>query len=174
MKKVNRLFIIKIIILSYIIISFSNCWYYSFKGTIPPHINSIAIPEFDNNTAEFNLSEIVTEQVKVNFIRENILDVIDKEDANSVLYGNISSIQDKPLVYESSETGEQVEEYQVIIRVDIEWYDKLKDENLIEKQFTGKGEYDPTGATDDTRENAINEALDNLTEDVINAILTIW
>src|SRR6056297_3137888 len=153
---------IKLIILSIGMVLISSCWYYSFKGTIPPHINSIAIPEFQNNTAEFNLGEIVTDQVKINFIRENILNVTDRERANSILYGTITSIQDKPLVYESSQTGERVEEYQVTITIEIEWYDKKEDENLIEKQFTGKGEYDPTGATDATRESAIDQALDNL------------
>ena len=100
--------------------------------------------------------------------------MIDRENSNSILYGEITNINDSPLVYESSETGERVEEYQVTISIQIEWYDKIKDENLIEKQFTGKGEYDPTGATDATREEAINQALDDLTQDVINSILTIW
>jgi|SRR6056297_2439238 len=170
----NKATLIKLFLALFLVAFFTNCWYYSFKGTIPPHINSIAIPEFENNTAEYNLSAIVTEQVKINFIRENILEVTAKENANSILYGSINNIQDKPLVYESSETGEQVEEYQVTITIDIDWYDNVKDENLIEKQFTGKGQYDPTGATDATREEAINQALDDLTEDVINAILTIW
>lgn len=173
MRQKNRISI-KLLILFLFIILFSSCWYYSFKGTIPSHINSIAIPEFQNNTAEFNLGEIVTDQVKINFIRENILNVTDRERANSILYGTITSIQDKPLVYESSQTGERVEEYQVTITIELEWYDKKEDENLIEKQFTGKGEYDPTGATDATREAAIDQALDNLTDDVINSILTIW
>lgn len=174
MKTLCKYKIIYPLFLLIIILANNQCWYYSFKGTIPPHINSIAIPEFQNNTAEFNLSETVTEQVKINFIRENILDVIDRENSNSILYGEITNINDSPLVYESSETGERVEEYQVTISIQIEWYDKIKDENLIEKQFTGKGEYDPTGATDATREEAINQALDDLTQDVINSILTIW
>ena len=98
MNKENSSEKIKLLLAIFILAFFTNCWYYSFKGTIPPHINSIAIPKFDNNTAEFNLSETVTEQVRVNFIRENILDVIDRDNATSILYGSITNIQDEPLV----------------------------------------------------------------------------
>ncbi len=152
----------------------SGCWYYSFKGTLPPHIKSIAIPSFEDNTAEFELSQIVTEQIKLGFIKEHILELVEKDGAHSILLGTLESISDKPIVYSESETGESVDEYRVTINVKVEWKDLVEDKQVFQKSISGYSEYDPTGASEATREKAIEQAIDNITEDIINAILADW
>ncbi len=152
----------------------SGCWYYSFKGTLPPHIKSIAIPSFEDNTAEFELSQIVTEQIKLGFIKEHILELVEKDGAHSILFGTLESISDKPIVYSESETGESVDEYRVTINVKVEWKDLVEDKQVFQKSISGYSEYDPTGASEATREKAIEQAIDNITEDIINAILADW
>ena len=52
----------------------TSCMFYSMAGSIPAHINSIAIPIVENQTAEFGMSESVTENLLVKFNEENILD----------------------------------------------------------------------------------------------------
>ncbi len=152
-----------------------SCWYYSFKGTLPPHIKSIAIPNFEDNTAEFNIQQVVTEQIRMGFIQENILKVVNEENASSVLYGTILDVKDAPLVYTSSrETGESVEEYRITLQIEAEWYDKINAKAMFKKRFTGFSEYDPTGGSEESREKALTEAVDQITEDIINAILTGW
>jgi len=42
---------------------FVGCIYYSMAGSIPPHIKSIAIPLVENQTAEFGMSEAVTDNM---------------------------------------------------------------------------------------------------------------
>ena len=64
---------------------FSSCMYYSLAGSIPPHINSVAIPIVENQTAEFGMSESVTENLLAKFNEENILRVTDENNASSVL-----------------------------------------------------------------------------------------
>ena len=64
---------------------FSSCMYYSLAGSIPPHINSVAIPIVENQTAEFGMSESVTENLLAKFNDENILRVTDENNASSVL-----------------------------------------------------------------------------------------
>jgi len=152
----------------------TNCWYYSFKGTIPAHINSIAIPNFENQTSEMGIREEITQKVKLNFIQENILEVKDKKDSDSILYGVITRINDEPYTYQSSETGERVENYQIIVSVEVEWYDNVEDKQLFKQTFTAKEPYDQTGATDQTRERAIDQAVETLNDDIINSVLTIW
>ena len=56
----------------------SSCAYYSLAGSIPPHINSIAIPIVENQTAEFGMSESVTENILTKFNEENIYFINDK------------------------------------------------------------------------------------------------
>ncbi|MFA7709527.1 MAG: LptE family protein [Candidatus Neomarinimicrobiota bacterium] len=151
------------------------CWLYSFKGTLPPDIKNIAIPIFEDRTAEFDIQQIVTDKIRLGFIKENLLKLVEEEGAHSVLYGTILSIDDKPLVYtESASTGEAVTEYRVTIKIELEWYDKVNDRSVFKKQFIGYSEYDPTGATSSTRENALGEALSQITEDIMNTILADW
>jgi len=154
--------------------AFSQCWFYSFKGTLPPHIQSIAIPLFTDKTAEFNIQTVVTDKIRLGFIKENILQLVEENNANSVLYGSILSIQDKPLVYSESEQGESVSEYRVTLRIEVEWFDKVNNQSMFKQQFTGFSEYDPTGATEETREVALTEAINQITEDIINKILAGW
>lgn len=168
-------FLVFMLPMSIIIFSiFSACWFYSFKGTLPPHIKSIAIPAFQDQTAEFNIQEIVTDQIRNKFIQENLLKLSDKDNSNSILYGTILSIQDRPLVFEESASGEAVKEYRLTIRVEVEWYDMVYNKILFKKQFTGYSEYDPTGATDRVRETALSESMSQISDDIINSILAGW
>lgn len=151
-----------------------NCWLYSFRGTLPPHIRTIAIPLFNDRTAEFNIQQIVTDKIRLSFIKENLLKLVEEDNAQSVLYGTILAVKDSPLVYEESSSGEAVKEYRVTLQVEIEWFDKVYNKPFFKKQFTGYSEYDPTGASDATREVALQKAIEQITEDIINTILADW
>ena len=74
----------------YFLFTYTGCMYYSMAGSIPSHINSIAIPIVENQTAEFGMSESVTENLLSKFNEENILRVTDEEQATSVLRGIIT------------------------------------------------------------------------------------
>ncbi|MCK4715456.1 MAG: hypothetical protein KAT54_01490, partial [Candidatus Marinimicrobia bacterium] len=166
--------IVGIILVIFMLLSNSACWFYSFKGTLPPHIKSVAIPVLTDRTAEFNIQQVVTDQIRIGFIQENILKLAEEDNAHSVLYGTIQSIQDRPLVFKESESGEAVTEYRLTLKVEVEWFDKVEKKAIFKKQFTGYSEYDPTGATDRTRELALEESVDQIIEDIINSILAGW
>ncbi len=70
----------------------SGCGFYSFKGSLPAHIKSISIPIFVNETAEFGVAEAITDGVTAVFIEENILKVVDEENAHSVIHGTIKKV----------------------------------------------------------------------------------
>lgn len=165
----------KIIPAALLCLTFNACWLYSFKGTLPPDIKNIAIPIFADRTAEFDIQQTVTDKIRIGFIKENLLKLVEEDNAHSVLYGTILSIDDKPLVYtESASAGESVTEYRVTIKIEIEWYDKINDRSVFKKQFIGYSEYDPTGATSITRDAALSKALSQITEDIMNTILADW
>jgi hypothetical protein len=153
----------------------SACWLYSFKGTLPPDIKNIAIPMFADRTAEFNIQQTVTDKIRLNFIKENLLKLVEEDHANSVLTGTILSVEDRPLVYtENENTGEAVTEYRVTLKIEVEWFDNVNNRSVFKKQFIGYSEYDPTGATSKTRDTALTEAIEQITEDIMNAILADW
>ena len=119
-----------------------SCIYYSLAGSIPSHINSVAIPIVENQTAEFGMSESVTENLLTKFNEENILRVTDETIATSVLNGTIMRVTDAPYTFTQQEA---VTEYRFTVHMKIEWIDLINDEILIQKNFSGWGAYGLSG-----------------------------
>ena len=170
----------------------SGCMYYSMAGSIPAHINSIAIPIVENQTAEFGMSESVTENLLMKFNEENILRITDEDQATSILRGTITRVTDAPYTFTKQEA---VTEYRFTVHMKIEWFDVRDDKVLIEKNFSGWGAYGLSGdiSTDaidndgdgmidgddddefgDPREFATTVAVTKIAEDILNEIMTSW
>jgi len=169
-----------------------GCSYYSMAGSIPANINNIYIPLIENDTAEFEISENLTSKITQEIAIQNILKITDNSNSDSTILGVITSATDGPFTFDSNE---QVDEYRFSISLKILWVDNENEKNLIEKTFTGFGNYsinnDPSsdgidndndGILDendddefgDSRELAINIAINKIASDVVNSILSTW
>ena len=128
--KIKKIFIITLLLLF-------SCSYYSFKGSIPSHINSVVVSPINNVTAEFLITELLNEKLLKLMLLENILDIVSFEDADSKLDITIKSITDKPNVYsiDSSNQYEVVDEWKISININIFWYDLINDNNIIDKNI---------------------------------------
>ena len=186
---INKIHIVCLILLSILCI---DCGYYSLAGSIPPHIRSISIPLLDNLTAEFGISEGITDNLLEKFTDENILRVVDIENSDSVLRGSIVQAEDVPYTYSKDEV---VGEYRFTVAIDIEWIDVSNDEVLLDKRYKGWGAYgiggdissdeidnDGDGLIDDEDTDEIGDArtfatkiaVDKIAQDILNDILTTW
>ena len=186
--KLSRL--IRASILSMYLLVFSGCGIYSFSGSIPPHIKSISIPLFANETAEFGIAEAVTDEVTNVFLEENILKISDQGD--SILKGSIKKVEDKPYTYSEME---EVLEYRYSVGISVEWFDVREQKVLITKNYTNWGAYsltadvasdgidnDGDGKVDsddpdesgDARELAMKAAVKKISESIINDIVSTW
>ncbi len=152
-----------------VIFSTQSC-FYSFKGSLPAHIRSIAIPLFENQTAEYQINETITDLLLAQFLQEGVLRVADEDDADSILDGAVRSINDTPYTYDEAE---QVEEYRVTIGLAVTWYDVVEDEVRLEENISGFGVYDAQ-ESEVTREDAIEEAVAKITDKIINSITASW
>jgi hypothetical protein len=169
-----------------------GCSYYSMAGSIPANINNVYIPLIENDTAEFEISENLTSKITQEIAIQNILKITDDSNSDSTILGLITSATDGPFTFDSNE---QVDEYRFSISLKILWVDNENEKNLIEKTFTGFGNYsinnDPSsdgidndndGILDendddefgDSRELAINIAINKIASDVVNSILSTW
>ncbi|MEE9571596.1 MAG: LptE family protein [Candidatus Neomarinimicrobiota bacterium] len=186
MKRVNY------IILTFLIIIITGCGYYSMAGSIPPHIKSIAIPLVNNQTAEFGIAESITDNIIEVFNDENILNIVDEGNSDSILRGTIISLEDAPYTFSSEEA---VSEYRINITMDITWKDVDNDVDLLKKRYSGWGAYglsgdintdgidnDGDGKIDDEDDDEFGEprafatkiAIKKIAEDIVNNILTSW
>lgn len=185
----KRLYYIVLILSIFVI---TSCGYYSMAGSIPPHIKSIAIPLVNNQTAEFGIAENITDNIIEVFNEENILHIVDSDDADSILRGTIISLVDAPYTFSSEEA---VSEYRINITLDIIWSDIKNDVDILKKRYSGWGAYglsgdintdgidnDGDGKIDDEDDDEFGEprsfatkvAITKIAEDIVNNILTSW
>ena len=72
-----------------------GCSFYSFKGSIPPHINSVYISPVENHTIEAEASNTIKIQLDESFIRENVLKLLPLKSADSQIDVILISFSDK-------------------------------------------------------------------------------
>ena len=175
----------------------TSCGYYSLKGSLPAHIQSISISPVINETGEFGVSESLEDQITDIMISENVLDLASADRADSQLDITITSVMDKPYTYSISDNSayEQVDEWRITVKAQVTWYDLTRDEAFFEKQFSAYGAYgtgvdistdkidnDNDGLVDgedddefgSPRESALVFAIRNISEDIINEVTSTW
>lgn len=146
---------------------FVNCSHYSFTGAGNPGINSIAIPVFDDVSSEFQVREKITDAVVEKFMIDNSLKVLSEENSDSVLKGKVVRVEDKPVSIGADETAGAFEVY---IYVTVEYIDKKSKKVFFSKNIQGRGTYtDPA-----EREAGIEEAIEKISADLINLVVSGW
>jgi hypothetical protein len=143
---------------------------YSFGGSIPSDVTSVAIPLFDDNTSFPGVRDNLTNLVIDAFISNNMLRVVNESDADLLITGTILSIRQQAAIVT---TGEEVDQFDVYVNV------KVKCEHLA----SGKVWWEKTlrrfgtmsgGGTQADQEEAIDEAILQITDDILNNTLAYW
>ena len=185
---------VKIILIIFLV---QGCFFYSMRGSLPAHINSISLAPVVNESAEFAVAEILNDELNELMVNENVLDIVMPEQADSHLEVVITSIADRPYtVTLSSDLGmEEVEEWKLTIKTSVIWYDVKRDEVLLEKTISNWGSYLPgvdigtdgidndgdslidsedSDETGSPRESALKISVQRLTTDIVNEITNTW
>lgn len=160
-----------VVILAWLLL---GCGYYSFSGSaLPPHLRTIAIPIFANNTTEFGVPEDLTDALINEFTRDNTLKVVDRRAADSIIEGTILNIRDQAGAYNQQE---QVREIRVYLRVKAKFEDLKKNKVIWEEEITQWGTYSPdaSGEVNTTRQQAIDEAVKKIVTDIFNKTISNW
>ena len=180
----------------FVLISFQGC-FYSMRGSLPVHINSISLAPVINESAEFAVAEILNDELNELMVNENVLDIVMPEQSDSHLEAIIISVTDKPytVTLSSDLNMEEVEEWKLTIKASIRWYDIKRDEILLEKRMSSWGSYLPgvdisTDGIDNDgdnlidsedndevgspRESAMEISVRRLSEDILSEITNTW
>ena len=161
----QRLYIISILLAGLMVIS---CGYYSFSGSSLVGIETVYIPVFGNNTAEFGVEEQLTDALVNAINKERNLSIGERGNSDAVLEGRITRISDSPLTFTS---GEQVSEYKVDIAAHVKFENVEKRKIIMEGDFSAFSEYDyPSG----DRDAAISKAVEKLAQEILNKAVSGW
>jgi len=172
MVKTARTVIFSLFITS-LMINFGGCCVYSFTGaSVPKHLKTIAIPiaEDKSGSGEPGLRELLTSTLTQNFIDDNTLQVASKTNANSVLECTVISLTDAPAVVAA---GETVKSRRITISVQAVFKDLVERKTIFNKTFSNYGDYSTSGSTVD-RNNAIQAAIKNISQDILLAVVSGW
>jgi hypothetical protein len=146
---------------------------------LPDYIETIGIPMFENNTASFEVEQLLTQQVRQVFIgRGQYRVVAETTDVDAVLRGTIRDISIQP----ASFTGDQqVARYVFTLTARIEFRDMTTDKVLWENPaLVFRDEYEVAsggGATPSVsaffgqRSNAVDRVAVDFAETVVSSIL---
>jgi outer membrane lipopolysaccharide assembly protein LptE/RlpB len=148
----------------------SNCGYYSFKGTIPPHLKSIAIPIFVDRSGYPGVQNKVSDAVTQAFIADNTFKLVDESRADIILNGTIQSVDQKVAAVKP---GETVAEYQMVVSVKVVCEDINQSKKMYEKVFREYGTMS-SNAGQDEKDQAIDDAIELITESIISTTLGGW
>lgn len=147
-----------------------SCGYYSLKGSLAPHLNTVAVPLFDNRTPEFGITETLTDAVTQEFVRDGSLKLTDQGNADVLVEGAIVSISDRAGAFDQQETVENINVY-ISVRVVVT--DQVKNQTMWDERITQFGTYDPTLGPSG-RQDAYDEAFDKISQEILNKTVSNW
>lgn len=153
----------------------SGCLRYSFTGTsIPEGVNTIYIPFFpdQSNSGFGDLSDRLNQALVERFVNQSRLQLANSEsDADAVLDGSIASYSNRPF---SISGDEQATQNQIQISVQGSFQYQSDDEALWNKTFTGSFTFDPTDDPINGEQDAADEALEQIANDMFNDAVSSW
>jgi len=123
---------------------------YSLRGTgssLPPHIQSINVPMFENKTTRFQLDLKLTESVRDELTARGKVDVSpDRTGADAVLIGEITAFTVNPIGFGQDATASS---YNIVVVAKIVLRDLVNNRVLFANpHFSYQQEYDVPDGTD--------------------------
>ena len=159
----------------------SGCGY-TTKSTLPKNIRTIYVESFKNNidfatgtgrNIYLPLLEVDARNAIIDrFLFDGNLKIADPEMADLVLTGELNAYNRSGLRYSDND---DVEEYRVHITVSFELWNVANDKvSWTEPGFVGEATYFVTGTQATTEESAVDEAIDDLAQRIVERTIEDW
>lgn len=114
----------------------------------------------------------VTRQIIDRFLFDGNLKVAERDEANLILTGELVDFRKEPLRYDANDN---IEEYRLIIVVDIELKDAMTGKVLWEENgFSGESTYRTTGSLATTESAALDKSEEDLARRVVERTVEGW
>ena len=103
---------------------------YSFRGNLPEHIQTVAVPVFANKTGEPRIESLLTNGVVEAFSTNGRLRVVKREEADAVLEGEVIGYSVQSISYDSQAN---VRQYRLTVTMNLKLLDMTKSTVLFEE-----------------------------------------
>lgn len=173
MATIKTQLLLKVLVITLALVNFAAC-NYSFSGTsVLPHLKTIAVMVFADRSGsgEFDLGQKLTKRLIQRFVDDNTLLVGERLNSDSILDGAIVALSDAPLVVSG---GEKLSTRRITINVQVVFKDLVKKITVFERDFSFYGDYPIGGDITTVRRQAIEYALDRISQDILLGVVSNW
>ena len=142
---------------------------YSFRGTLPSHVNTIAVPMFLNRTSQPGVEGIITRAVAQAFATNGRLRVVRAADADAILDGEVMSYAVGPIAFDQTLS---IQQYRLTVVLNLRMRDVRR--NTVLFQQAGVSEQadfrvaGPVSATVAVEESALTAAATEIARSVVS------
>lgn len=155
-------------IFSVALLVLAGCGVYSFSPSGKPPFESVNVPQFENNTIEYQLSDKLTDAVVDAFIKDNTVKIQEPSLAEAILFGTVAAYRRDPYTYNQEDI---VSEYAVKVTLHVKVMKANSEEIIWEEDFFAQGIYK---ADEETEEDGQDRAIAILTADIMDRTTKTW
>jgi hypothetical protein len=145
-----------------------GCGVYSFSASGKAAFESLNVAQFENNTIEYQLSDLLTDAVIDAFIRDNIVQIKEPSRAEAIMNGTVVSYRRDPFTYDQDDN---VSEYAVKVAVRVKVVKADAEDIIWEKDFYAEGVYT---ANEEEEQDGQARAVTLLTADILSFTTKSW
>jgi outer membrane lipopolysaccharide assembly protein LptE/RlpB len=142
---------------------------YSFRGSLPSHIQTIAVPIFENRTLQPNVDSIITRAVVQAFATDGRLRVVRRADADAILEGQIVRYRVDAIAYDSNLN---ILAYRLTLGLNLTMRDVRRNTLLLNQApVSEQAEFRVAGSvatTIDIEESALAQAADTIARNIVS------
>ena len=164
----------KYLILILLIITTQSCGIYSFTGTnLHPDVKTVQIDYFPNNAVlvEPSLSQTFTTQLQDLFLQQTNLDLV-KSGGDLQFEGEITGYKINPMTATAQQTAAQ---NRLTININVRFFNNKLEEDDFERSFSHYFDFPANNQLVGSQlEDALNEILERITQDICNASVAKW
>ena len=151
--------------------AFLSCSHYSTSGRLPEHIRTVHIPTFENETAEFYLPQLITDEVTDRFLSDANLRLGEAGSSDAVLTGSVIRYFEEAETFGTTGTTD-VSGRRVTIVLKVEFRDLVDGKTLWESNsFSRWVVYEPDK---ESEREAAERVVNLLADDMISSVLQQW
>lgn len=156
------------------VITIQSCGIYSFTGTnLHPDVKTVQIDYFPNNAVliEPILSQEFTIRLQDLFLQQTNLDLV-KSGGDLQFEGEITGYKINPMTATAQQTAAQ---NRLTVTVNVRFYNNKVEEDNFEQTFSHFYNFDANAQlTGGLLDEALNEILERITQDIFNASVAKW
>jgi len=165
---VNRSGRVPVLGLALLAVGLTGCGY-SFRGNLPDHIKTVAVPVFTNKTAEPAVETLLTSAVVEAFASNGRLRVVKPEEADAILDGEVVGYSVQSIAFDNQAN---VRQYRLMVTMNLRLRDVRRSSILFEQQsLREKADFLVQGAVSQTigvEEGAVRSAATEIARSIVS------